>query len=468
MKLARFIGCLSLGITSLQAEYFKPIVQNDKVKLEFRTEMAFAYSKVYNSFYGVGSAEVQNPNIILNNPYWDEGYIKPQLLAKIYLKNGSEFYSKFSAIWAATWGQGDAFSPISTTSNHPNLLFTEDAYVGWRSGRLFKRFDENLIDFSIGNQPVLIADGFLIAKGSYSGFRRATFILAPSSIFQETALLKLNAYPFRAQIFHLRTNTNQRYLQGGDQPKTLLYGANIEYFSRDLRDKTKEFWRVGMNFFYIYRADKNFDTVGLQARRDGLQVYNPHLGGFFLPWNRDIRFYAGYVFQRNNKFNSKVRASAYYIEPGYVFSKLWGTPLLFYRYMYYSGGPSAGPIKRSYDNLVFGYWIRDGYGTWEIGEIGGQFYYSNSNKKVHNFQLKLTPTKEYTLGVLYFIVNFDKISNVSKRAATELDIYITWTPSSWFSLSTILGANIPKAGIKQLLGIGKTVYLAYMSATFKL
>ena len=138
-------------------------------------------------------------------------------------------------------------------------------------------------------------------------------------------------------------------------------------------------------------------------------VFNPRFGGTFFPGNRNIRFYTGYVYQKNNKNGLKTRASAYYIEPGYTFKDVWGSPLVFYRYSHYSGDANPGSsVKKSYDPLMSGLGARDGYGTWETGQIQGNTYFSNTNQNVHNVQLKLTPSEQYTYGIQYFITNFDK------------------------------------------------------------
>lgn len=480
MKLILLIGFLSLATSSLWAEYFSPIVKNDKVKLELRIDAILALYQVYNAQWGAGSIEFQDPNVVNFNPYCQEGYVEPHLAATFYLKNTSEVYGKVSGIFANSSGQGDA-SPASQTSNNPAFFEPEETFVGWRSGKLFKGYEENLIDFSIGNQRVLIADGFLIAKGAYDGFRRAQFFLANTTAFRETAFLRINSYPMRGQLYHLRTNCNQRYLLGLDQPKAILCGANVEYSSRDPKNKAQEFWTIGFNYFHIYRGDKMFTGTTWQQHQDGLHVYNPHMGGFFFPWNRDLRFYAGYVYERNTRPRRRVKASAYFIEPGYVFSKLWASPVVYYRYSFFSGDSNPGSsVKKSYDPLMLGYWLKDGYGTWEVGEIWEQFYYSNSNQKVHCIHVKLTPTPQYAMGGLYYIINFDKpqqAGSISKRGSTELDLYFTWTPSSWVSISTILAANWPKTGAIQAAKaaaslkvnpsrIGKTVYLASIVATF--
>ncbi len=459
------------------ADHFKPLVNNDKAKIELGTTINMAVAKCNRAQWGAGSTDLKNGDIRRHHPAWGETTLYPKVRTTLFLKNASEIYSGWSLIAAYTRGQGDA-SAVSTTSNKPFLLSTEEAYIGWRSGKMFS--EENLFDFSVGNQSFRIGDAFVIADGTSDAFGRAAFFLGPRSAYRETAILNINSRPVRGKVFHLRTNTNQRHMRGNDQPRTLMYGGDVEYVSYDPKDPSKEFWTLGATFINVYKSDRQF-TGALQRNRDGLQVYNPRLGGFFCPWNRDIRFYGGYVHQKNNKFDRKVNANAYYIEPGYVFSKLWASPLLTYRYMHFSGDANTrSSVKKSYDPLNFGYWTRDGFGTWETGQIYGQFYFTNTNENVHNIQLKLTPTDQHTVGLLYYQIRFDKPAQAgsrSKRAADEWDMYWTWAPYTWFSFTAIVGATTAKDGVRELTiannpsidpgRIGKTTSFGYLSATFK-
>ncbi len=426
--------------------------KNDYIKIDFETFLSAATMKMSRSQWGAGSKDTNNPEIVRRNPGWSEFAAMPLLRTTAFLKNGGEIYSKWSAIAATTRGQGDA-SDLSTTSNKPFLLDSEEACVGWRSKKL-NSTKESFLDISIGNQNVDIGDSFLISQGTVNAFRRAAFFMSPRTAYRETAVIKMNTYPVRYTLFHLRTNTNQRYLRGTDQPRTLMYGGDISYVSRDRANPSRDFWTLSLMFLSMYKSDRTFDASSYSRNRDGLQIYNPRLGGFFFPSNRDIRFYSGYVHQKNNKVGRKVNANAYYIEPGYVFSKLWAKPLLTYRYTHYSGDENPGSVvKKSYDPVNSGFAVRDGYGTWETGQIFTH-YFSNTNQNVHNIQLKLTPTDNHTVGILYYNIHFDKTQQAgsqSKKAANELNAYWIWTPRPWLVLTALVGAAVAKEGLNQLI-----------------
>lgn len=427
--------------------------------------------------YGAGSADTKNPNVRRTSPKWTEASVEPYLKGTLTNANSSAQYFKYSAVWAMTMGKGD-MSLSSTTSHQPSSIDHEESYVGWRSGNLFPKLGKDAIDFSIGNQRFVMGDGMLVSSGTTSGFKRAGYYTGPRGSFRRTAILKFNTSPIRGQLFHLNNNVNQKWMQGNDQPKTFLNGANIEWFRADEKDKEKDLWHVGASIIHVYKSDQAYNTTYAFTRRDGMMVYNVRMDGAFFPWNRDIKFAAGYVHQHNGVDSRNLNANAYYIEPGYQFSRLWAQPLLTYAYFYYSGDKNPGSgRKKTYDPLFNGYVLRDTFGRWEIGEIYGQFVNFNTNAVANRIHLKITPTENTSYGAIYYYINFDKAAQAqatSRRAADEFNVYARWYPKKWLSLSALLGASVPKLGLKQSIRntlptvdagrIGKTSYFGQLTA----
>ena len=459
-------------------EYFKPLYESATSKVELGNVVNLAVVHVDHTNYGAGSIDNNDSNKVRNHPLWGEGSLLPKIKSQTTLSNSSQFYTGLSAVAAFTKGDGDA-SGTSTTSNGPFHVDREEIFIGWKSGNFYNN-SQDLIDFSIGDQSFKVGDSFVLGDGTSDAHRRAAYYIGPRSAFRNTAILRVNTSSIQGQLFHLSSNTNQRLMRGTDQPKTHLVGANIDYIYKDPKDDKKDLWSVSLLYFHIYKADKDFRATLSQTNRDGLHAINPRLGGFFFPFDKNIRFYAGYVEQRNNTATRKVRANAYYIEPGYIFSKMWASPLIFYRYSHFSGDSTPGDgTKRSYDPLMFSYGARDGLGTWELGEIYGYYYGSNTNATVHNFQIKLTPTEKLTVGLMYYIINFDKAQqaqSASKRAVDELNLYAT-LDYGWVSYTGLLGVSFPKDGMKQSLlsqnsslspnNVGKNTMTAVFSMTFK-
>lgn len=471
------------SLWDINSDGYHEVVDHGKTKIELGAKVGLGFFKVNRSQYGAGSRDLKNTNIIRHSPFWTEAFLTPMARVTQGLENGSALYGRLSGVAAKTWGQGDAINP-SSTSNKPFLLDHEEAVIGWKTGTFTTK--EDLLDFSYGNQSVVIGDGFVLGDGTNDSYRRAAQFLGPRKAFRNTFMVKVNTQPLRAQLFHLGSNTNQRYLRGTDQPKTFLYGGNFEYVATDAKDEKKELWTIGAMIFHIYRADRTINT-GQSSNRQGLTVYNPRIGGTFFPQNRDIRFFAGYVHQKNNRHDRKTNANAYYIEPGYTFSKLWGAPLLFYRFSHFSGDAAPeNSIKKSYDPMMFAFVTRDGWGTWESGQIQDNFYYTNTNKNVHSVQLKFTPSEQCNFGAQYFNIRFDKIQQqpgaLSKRAAEEIDAYVAWTPNQRMSYTLLAGIVKPKAGIRQATiqaaieanpntapsNIGKKTFFGALMASFKL
>lgn len=462
----------------LNCDGYHEIIKKSKTKFELGATTTIALFKVNNAQYGVGSKDLNNPDVRRFNPEWLEAYVSPNARLTQGLDDGSTLYGRLSTVAATTRGQGDPINP-STTSNKPFLHDHEEAVIGWRSGTITKK--EDLFDLSVGDQSLIVGDGFLVGDGTSDAYRRSATYLGPRTAFRNTAVLKINTLPVRGQVFHLSNYSNQKYLRGTDQPKTFLYGGNVEYVSVDSKETSKENWTIGAMALYLYQADRA-PLGGTQDKREGLQVYNPRIGGNFFPQNRDIRFFAGYVYEKNNKSERKVNANAYYVEPAYTFSKIWWTPLILYRFTHYSGDENPnGLTKKSYDPLFYAFSTRDGFGTWENGQIQGNFYLANTNQNVHSVQLKLTPTKELTLGAQYFVISYDKLQQggcQSKRVSNEVNAFATWSPTDRLSFTALVGAVMPKSGLVQQTiannsdvkssQIGKTTYMGFLKATFKI
>ncbi len=429
-----------------------------------------------NAQYGAGSADTRNESIRRKSPKWIEKYIKPSVTGTFDVGNGSTGYAGLSVIGAKNFGKGEP-NIISTTSHEPGRFGLEDAYVGWKSGKLFKSADD-LVDFSLGNQSFTIGDGFIICDGTTDGSGRGAYYIGPRTAFRETAILKINSSPVRLKFFHLQNNSNQQIMRGGDQPRTWLHGVDAEWFKPNQKEKDKDLWTFGASVIHVYKADQTVINPATASNRDGLMMYNARMGGHFIPWNHDIRFMSGVVHQENPNWSRETVANAYYIEPAYMFSKLWGKPLLAYRYSYYSGDNNPGSqVKRSYDGMLFGTNLYDGYGTYQAGDVFGQYVSGNSNLRIHQINAKFTPRENINFGVLYLNIDFDKPRQAGARnrhAVNEFNIYGGWSPYKWLELSTLLGMSIPQQGMKESIRtavpninpnlVGKTFYFGQLSA----
>ncbi len=309
--------------------------------------------------------------------------------------------------------------------------------------------------------------------GTAEGSRRAAYVLGPRAAFADTAILRINTAPVRADLFHLAGNVDQKRMLASDAPATRLYGANLEWFGSTEGDKGRasfddRAWYLGATALHIYDADSsgafsfangNNGSAG-GANRDGLNVFAIRGGGALLaPLNEalneawaDFALYGEYAVQRNDDANRKTRADAWYVEPQYTFSALPWQPKLAYRYAYFSGDGNANDsTDKSWDSLYSGGGPR-GFGRWDQGEIYARYVGGNSNLASQMLHLSLQPAEDWKLGAIYYRHDFDKAPAgvASSRLMDEIDIYAQWdTPLKGLGITLLTAAGKPGSGQKQ-------------------
>lgn len=433
-----------------------------EAEITFTLDAALAGFALRNAQFGTGSTGQNSSR--QGGRDWIEGFAKPG--AELSAPWGAgQVYGLLSAIGSFTRGDGDA-QATSGTSMRPSYLALEDYAIGWRSGGSFAALGEDAIDISLGNQAFSIGDGFLIVDGTAEGSRRAAYVLGPRAAFADTAILRINTAPLRADLFHLAGNVDQSRMLGGDAPATRLYGANLEWFGSAAGDKGRasfedRAWYLGATALHIYDADSsgtlsfangNNGSAG-GANRDGLNVLALRGGGALLaPLSAalaDFSLYGEYALQRNDSTNRKVRAEAWYVEPQYTFAALPWQPKLAYRYAFFSGdGNSADSTDKSWDSLYTGGGPR-GFGRWDMGEIYARYVGGNSNLASHMLHLSAQPADDWQIGAIYYRHDFDKAPTgvASRRLMDEIDLYAQWdTPLKGLGITMLTAAGRPGSG----------------------
>lgn len=361
---------------------------------------------------------------------------------------------------SATRGDGEA-QRNSVTDMRPESLSLSEAYLGWKSGRSFADLGEDAVDISAGRQNFIIGDGFLIADGTLDSFRRNNHVVGPRAAFDRTAILRLNTQPVRADLFHLESNSDQRYMRGKDSAATALHGANVEWYAsvekgNGRTDYEARQWYIGLTALHITDADE-----AISATRDGMNVTAVRSGGALLSalgdgW-QDAALYSEFGRQRNDTAGRRLRAEAWYVEPQYTFSALPWQPRLSYRYMHFSGDGNTGDsVSRSWDSLFTAGGPR-GYGSWDLGEIYARYVGGNSNLNSHMVHLKLQPDEAVSLGAILYRHSYDKPDTAngisSDRLQDEINLYAVWTtPLPGLEVAAVLGAARAGRGLRQSLG----------------
>lgn len=144
---------------------------------------------------------------------WREGYIKYGLSFDKGLAGAGTAYGAANLLSSGTWGDGDA-AGFSDGSERTTKF--EDAYLGWRSGKLFEALGDDGVDLSFGRQNIVVGDGFLIngdalnmgnglADGDYN--RGGAYYLAARKAFDETAVLRLGGKQgWRSDLMWLKSD----------------------------------------------------------------------------------------------------------------------------------------------------------------------------------------------------------------------------------------------------------------------
>jgi hypothetical protein len=527
------VTAMAMGIGTAQAHQM--LYDQDGYKLAVGIEAGLGGFVVGNVDTGAGNI---NTNAPVEGPFppsvrrttrdWFEGFGKPFLELETPFFDFGHSYALVSMVGALTRGNGDALSSLapqaarSTTSNAPQHAALEDAVIGWHSGSLFAdSLGEDAIELSGGRQSFVLGDAFLIGTGVANGFGRAALYLQPRASFDNVALLKLNLSPVRARLFNLENRVNQDLMRGFDQPKSQFFGLDLALFEASVAEPSPpkagekqapkaalavqttrakkdvpDLWTAGFEFFHFYDADSTPETfsfppgepspaLSFYGNRKGLNVYSGYLAGSFLKFDPNILLYSQFALERNDAVDRRVKAAAWYVEPGYRFSMLPWTPQLNLRYAHFSGDPNPQDrIKGSYDPL-FNTGGNRGFGCWFLGEIFGQYISANTNLNLEMAHLKFSPLDTLDTGVLYYNFHFDQPAQfnnpliTSKKAAQEVDFYSVWSATEWLTVTGVLAFAVPGAGLKQTAqafvidngpvggSVGRTMTLAEVFVSIK-
>jgi hypothetical protein len=446
---------------------------------------------------GIGAFDVQNAQFGLgsNSRFgkraggrtWYEGFAMPGLEFDLPSEDNGSLYGRVSVIGSITRGQGEA-SPTSGTSDAPQHLAIEDAFIGWKSGTAFDAWlPSDAIDVSVGNQPFSVGDGFVLVNGTLDGFGRAANYLGPRIAFENTAILRLNTEPVRADIFHIAGGVDQDVMRGNDNPHTKIVGANVEWFKSTHGDHGRfEYeerkWYVGLMALKVYDADRNFSFNGTQnthagANRDGLRVLSARFGGSFVPGFDDFALFGEYGIQDNGAGanGGTVDADAWYLQPQYTFSEIPWSPVVSARYAHFSGDSNTNDqVDRSWDPLYTDAGPRGG-ATWTQGQIYSQYVGANTNLNSWYAGLELAPLDDLKVGLSLFRHRYDEPAQAGARddhLMDEVDLYAAWdTPIKGLSVTPTVAAGRAGKGQKQA-GLAasddRTIWLGQIVVLYKL
>ncbi len=370
-------------------------------------------------------------NLGSKSDYWFEEVGKLGLSGQASLDRFGAVYGKVSGLVAATQGTDAAGSDVP--GDTPSDVAWEDAYLGWKSGNLLKdSLGTDALDLSYGRQRYQVGSGFLFWDAGSDGGQRAAYWIGPRKAFQQAAIAKLDTHGVLVRGVFLEPNDNPH--------------SNTELFGGDLQWSNDDLGSVGAGFYHIFNSDI--------ATRDGMDIYDiradvtPLRTSGVLP---GLTLKGEYTFEKNGNTQE---GHGYYGELGYDFGKtLPWTPYLSYRYAHFSGNdPSSQNRNEDFDPLFYGF---DDWGTWFQGEILGEYVLLNQNLNSSTVRLRLKPTENLTLNLLYFHFSLDDAAGFGTSGsnfADEYDLAVDYTLNDHVSFSVVGAAADPHSGATNFTG----------------
>lgn len=432
--------CLCAALTSAAVS---PVTAYDlydrhglSAKGEVNTRLGLRYGTNLNYGFGAIDSPDDKDRIDL------ETAIKPLLSLK-YTLPASELYGAVSVVAATTQVDGELSGQFGRSGDSD--IDTDAAHVGWRN---------RYLDFSVGAQDFTIGDGFVVGDGNFNkGGENGEYWIGAYSAWRNTAILRLNTSPIRADAFWLRTDDDL----GDDR----VVGFNIENSS------VERFGRLGLMYFEII-GDRDIGLAGMRVA--GVRGADLHL-----PAHPDFKLYGEFVYEFGKSELTGVQndAQAWYIEANYQFSSTKWTPKLYYRYSWFSGDRAGTVDNEEYRGLFFTIFKRD-WDTWYQGEVTGEFHLFNENQISQMAKLKVFPTKQTAFGFWYYHHELQEPQYFgapvrSTAWANEVNFAFEYTPNERFYGFAAIAWATPGAGAQQFFGDDQNqlVLETYLSYTFK-
>ena len=364
---------------------------------------------------------------------WFESYVKPAVTGTLQTGR-SHLTGKLSVVGERTFA-----APPPLVGTEASSFQIEDAYVQWGSGTSIGR-SEDLLQLTVGRAQYKIGHGYLLWDGGGEGGSRGGFWSNARKAWQFAGVARVHASHNTLEAFYLDRDEVPESETG-----TRLWGANYEFALND----ANTFGISYLNFM----ADPN-----AFASRDGMSVINAR--AYLAPLRRlpGLTFEGEYAREDNGGL---IKSTAYTAQLGYELSRRRWKPRLSYRYAFFQGDDPATPDNESFDMLLPGFYD---WGTWWQGEIGGEYFLSNSNMISHQVRLHVTPSERLGGGLIAYSFSLDQPATfgagvTSKSLATELDAYTDWKVNSNFTISFVAAYANPGTAAEQ--GYGRTSNFSY-------
>lgn len=367
---------------------------------------------------------------------WMEGFVKGGFDLTHKLAGGSELYGSLTGVGERTYN-----APPPVVGGEASSFDVEDLYIGWRSGTSLG-LGENAVDVVVGRTQYKIGHGMLIWDGSAEGGSRGGFWSNARKAYEFAAVGKVKAGPTTIEGFYL---DKDELPESDSDSKT--YGLNFEYS-----------WSEDNTLGATYMS---WSANDLRPERDGLDVFD--LRAFITPFPslKALSFEFEYAQEDNGDL---LDSSAWNALAGWQFEGAW-KPKLTYRYAVFEGDDPDTTKNEAFDGLLTGFYD---WGSWWQGEIGGEYFLSNSNLISSQLRVHAKPSDAIGTGLILYDFKSDQsiAGTDSKDLATELDWYMDWTLNDNFIISFVAAFAQPGDAVEQAFDRGDDfwygmVYVAY-------
>ncbi len=356
---------------------------------------------------------------------WFEGAAKPAVTATYTSsKSAWQLYGKASVVGERTYGAAPTLVGEDASSYQ-----VEDLHVGWRSGKALGGLGENALEFTVGRAQYTLGHAFLLWDGAAEGGTRGGYWSNARKAWEFAGIARFKPGPHTFEGF---------YLDKDDMPEadigSRLWGLNYQLA---LGGATT----LGASYLKVYaHADK-------APQRDRLNVYNARVFTSPLPKLPGLALEGEYVREDNG---NALDSYAWTAQAGYELAMTW-KPRLSYRYAFFQGDDPSTSANEAYDPLFLGFYD---WGAWWQGEIGGEYFLSNSNLISHQVRLHTSPIGAIGTGLIFYDFLFHRPEAVgpgvtSDKVAVELDWYLDWKLNRNFTVSLVGAFANPGEAVKQ-------------------
>lgn len=310
-------------------------------------------------------------------------------------------------------------------------------------------FTNGLFDISFGAQDFMVGDGFLLADGNFdTGANDGTYWAAPHTAWGESAILRVNTKPVRADLFWIEADE--------DSFDQAYAGINLGYALPE------EGGTLAAMYFQVVDDNGSGDSAMIGADtilsgNSGAEYYDLRANNIAVPGIENLTFHGEYTLigGEHDESGLEYDADAWYAEVNYTFADAAWSPVLSYRYSSFSGDDLSTAESESF--AIPNYGVGRDWDTWFQGEITGEYHLFNNNQNTHLLKLKAYPHEQWAVAAYYMNFKLDEEHYFgtpvsSDDWADEVNVTVEYYPTDNFYVFGALAWSTPGDAANEALG----------------